>query len=90
MKRYWHAEYFDAVERLRALSERIGRSLVEISLRWLLDQDVTDSVILGASKIEHLQANIRAALTEPLPQEANEELDSIWRRLHGPTPNYNR
>lgn len=90
LKRYWHEPYFEAVEGMKGVSERAGRPLLEIAFRWLLDQDTVDSVILGASKIEHLKANIRAAATEPLSPVIREECDEVWRKLRGPTPFYNR
>ena len=69
---------------------RAGRPLLEIAFRWLLDQDVVDSVILGASKLEHLAANIEAAASAPLPAAVRDECDEVWRNLRGPSPAYNR
>ncbi|MBI1353225.1 MAG: aldo/keto reductase [Acidobacteria bacterium] len=88
--RYWHEAYFRAVEDLKKLSADSGRSLLEIAFRWLLDQDHVDSVILGASKLEHLQANLRAAASAPLSEDIRRECDRIWMELRGPTPFYNR
>ena len=34
--RYWHAQYFQAVERLKAIAQSAGRSMVSLSLNWLL------------------------------------------------------
>jgi len=90
LNRYWHKAYFEAVEEMKAVSERAERPLLEIAFRWLLDQDVVDSVILGASKIEHLEANIAAAASAPLAATVREECDDVWQKLHGPTPFYNR
>lgn len=90
LDRYWHAAYFQAVESLKALSAQCGRPLLEIAFRWLLDQDQVDSVILGASKIEHLQANIAAAQTAPLSDDIRAECDRIWDELRGPAPTYCR
>jgi aryl-alcohol dehydrogenase (NADP+) len=90
LNRYWHSGYFEAVEAMKAISSRSGRSLIEIALRWLLDQDTVDSVILGASKLEHLTANIQAAAAPPLSRELREECGEVWRNLRGPTPFYNR
>ena len=90
LERYWHEGYFRAVEDLKALAEQCGRSLLEISFRWLLDQPHVDAVILGASKLEHMEANLRAAATEPLSKDIRDECDRIWLALRGPTPAYNR
>lgn len=90
LERYWHPGYFQAVEGLKALAAESGRPMLEIAFRWLLDQDHVDSAILGASKLEHLQANIAAAAAAPLSDEIRAGCDRIWDELRGPTPQYNR
>src|SRR5690606_16372148 len=35
LNRYWHEGYFKAVEGMKAISHRSGRSLIEIAFRWL-------------------------------------------------------
>lgn len=88
--RYWHAQYFEAVEELKGIAGAHGRTLLEMSLAWLLDQEQVDSVILGASRLEQLQANVAAALSGPLPAEAIEASRDVWLKLRGATPQYNR
>ena len=90
LNRYWHRPYFEAVKEMKAVSERAGRPLLEIAFRWLLDREEVDSVILGASKVEHLEANIQAAAAAPLTPAIREECDEVWQKLRGPTPFYNR
>ncbi len=90
LSRYWHGQYFDAVKELKSIAEGHGRTLLETSLGWLLHQDQVDSVILGASRIEHLKANIEAALSGPLPAEVIDESRDVWLKLRGPAPQYNR
>lgn len=90
LSRYWHGQYFDAVQELRGTAERHGRTLLETSLGWLLHQEQVDSVILGASRIEHLKANVAAALSGPLPTEVIEESRDVWLKLRGAAPQYNR
>lgn len=88
--RYWHGQYFEAVEELKSIAEAHGRTLLEMSLSWLLHQEQVDSVILGASRFEQLHANIEAALSGPLPAEAIEASRDVWLKLRGATPQYNR
>lgn len=90
LDRYWHPQYFEAVEGMKAVSEKAGRPMIEIALRWLLDQTAVDSVILGASKVEHLEANLAAAQSEPLDESTRTACDQVWDKLRGPTPFYNR
>ena len=88
--RYWHDDYFAAVEELRAIATAAGKSLIELSLQWLLDQPQVDSIILGASRMQQLQENLRACEGSPLDSSTLVRCDAVWKRLRGITPKYNR
>jgi aryl-alcohol dehydrogenase-like predicted oxidoreductase len=90
MDRYWHPAYFDAVDKLRAASESAGRSLVSVSLNWLLHHSATDCIILGASKLDQLRQNLAALDEGPLPADLLTVCDEVWQDLRGVTPKYNR
>ncbi|WP_019814077.1 aldo/keto reductase [Saccharomonospora saliphila] len=89
-KRYWDERLFDAVERLSRVADEAGLGLPELSLRWLLNRPVTDSVLLGGSKIEHLRGNIDALARGPLPPDVVDACDEVGAFLRGPMPAYNR
>lgn len=88
--RYWHQRNFAAVEELRSIAEKAGRSLVSLSLNWLLHHTTTDCVILGASRLDQLQENIKALDDGPLSAGTVEACDQVWNVLRGPLPVYNR
>jgi aryl-alcohol dehydrogenase-like predicted oxidoreductase len=88
--RYWRGQNFRAVERLRGAAERSGRSLISLSLNWLLHHTVTDCVILGASKLEQLEQNLSSLEEGPLPEEALKVVEEVWSELRGGAPVYNR
>jgi aryl-alcohol dehydrogenase-like predicted oxidoreductase len=88
--RYWRGENFHAVERLQSIAEKSRRSLISLSLNWLMHHTPVDCVILGASKIEQLEQNLNALNEGPLPAEVVEGCNEVWRDLRGPTPVYNR
>jgi aryl-alcohol dehydrogenase-like predicted oxidoreductase len=91
LDRYWHPGYFDAVEELRAAAEKEGRSLVDVSLSWLLHHTATDCIILGASKLEQLEQNLTAfEKGGPLSAELLAVCERVWQNLRGVTPKYNR
>lgn len=90
LDRYWHADDFSAVEAIRDISEKSGRSMVSLALGWLLHHTAIECVILGASKLDHLKQNIAAAEEGPLDAETVGALDKVWERLRGVTPKYNR
>jgi aryl-alcohol dehydrogenase-like predicted oxidoreductase len=90
LDRYWHPQDFAAVEELKAIAERINRTLISLSLCWLYYHTVSDCIILGASKQEHLEWNLRVLEDGPLDPETLKACDEVWNKLRGPTPKYNR
>jgi len=91
LNRYWHPGYFDAVDELGAAARAAGRGLAEVSLNWLYRHTAADCIILGASKLDHLEQNL-AALENggPLSPQLLEACEGAWRKLRGVTPQYNR
>ncbi len=88
--RYWLDDDFAAVEELRSIAKEAGKTLVQLALQWLLSQPVVDSIILGASRLEQLQENLKAAQGGALDQPILSRCDAVWKRLRGITPKYNR
>jgi len=88
--RYWHDDDFAAVEDLRGIAREAGVSLVELAFRWLLSQERVDSIILGASRLEQLEENLKACEGPKLEAAVLERCDAVWKRLRGVTPKYNR
>jgi 1-deoxyxylulose-5-phosphate synthase len=88
--RYWHDDYFAAVEDLRIVARDAGKTLVELALQWVLAQSQVDSVILGASRMEQLEENLKACEGGPLDAGTLRRCDDVWKRLRGITPKYNR
>src|SRR3989440_5279840 len=88
--RYWHEDYFAAVEELRGIARDSGKTLVELSLQWLLSQPQVDSVILGASRPEQLDVSRKACEGGTLDDAVTARCYDVWKRLRGVTPKYNR
>jgi aryl-alcohol dehydrogenase-like predicted oxidoreductase len=90
LDRYWHPADFDAVDQLSQVAQKAGRSLLSMSLNWLYHHTATDCIILGASRVEHLEQNLAALRDGPLAAETVQACDQVWTELRGPTPKYNR
>jgi 1-deoxyxylulose-5-phosphate synthase len=88
--RYWHEQYFNAVEQLRKIAQSAGRSLISLALNWLLHHTGSDCVILGASRMEQLDENLATVNDGPLSDDVVQVCDEVWKRLRGPLPVYNR
>jgi aryl-alcohol dehydrogenase-like predicted oxidoreductase len=90
LDRYWHQADFEAVEELKKIATRAGRSLISLALNWLYYHTPIESIILGASKIEHLDQNLAVLADGPLDEPTLKSCDDVWAKLRGPTPKYNR
>jgi aryl-alcohol dehydrogenase-like predicted oxidoreductase len=90
LDRYWHQADFDAVDQLQRIASTAGRSLLSLSLNWLYHHTPSECIILGASKVEHLEENLRVLGDGPLDPETLQACDKVWAVLRGPTPKYNR
>jgi 1-deoxyxylulose-5-phosphate synthase len=90
LNRYWHKQYFDAVEELRRIAKDAGFTLVQLAIAWLMQREGAGCIILGASRAEQLRENLAAMQATPLAPAAVEACDGVWNRLRGPLPVYNR
>ena len=90
LDRYWHPAFFDAVDELGGIARAAGRSMISLSLNWLLHHTDTASIILGASRMDQLEQNIAASREGPLSAEVVKRCDKVWEKLRGQQPRYNR
>jgi aryl-alcohol dehydrogenase-like predicted oxidoreductase len=61
VQRYMTDANYDRIEQLAAWAETRDRTLAELAHAWLLAQPQVCSVISGLTRLEHLQANAKAA-----------------------------
>src|SRR5690606_32216377 len=66
------------VERLIAVAEARGRTILELAFAWLLHRHQVASVIAGATRPEQVRANA-AAVARPLANEEVAEIDEALR-----------
>lgn len=90
LDRYWHDADFAAVEELKQIASKAGRSLVSLALNWIYRHTAADCIILGASRLDHLDENLKVLGDGPLDQATLDGCDQVWLKLRGPTPKYNR
>jgi aryl-alcohol dehydrogenase-like predicted oxidoreductase len=87
--RYWLNSNFAALDELEAIARQAGKSMTQLAFQWLLSQAHVDSVIVGVSKIEHLQENLKVAEGR-LDEATLEACDVVWDKLRGEYFRYNR
>ena len=91
--RYWKKSFFNAVDVIKAAGEKHGISSVEATYRWLayhsmLNGERGDAILIGASKLNHLQQNMTAIKAGPLPEDMVEAFENAWKITKGDSPEY--
>jgi len=74
------AEAFAAIAAIRKVSERVGCSMADVSLAWLLAQPAVACVLAGASRVDQVQRNAAASDVE-LSAADLDELDQATRQV---------
>ncbi len=72
-KRYFHPADFDVLEAVEELAKNKGVSPAQIALAWMFSKDFVSSLILGTTKVNHVEQAVEA-LDIKL---SNEEIKSL-------------
>jgi aryl-alcohol dehydrogenase-like predicted oxidoreductase len=80
---YWSPANFKAVAELKKIAEDHGRSLVQFSLAWIINNPVISSAIVGASSAKQLEDNVKAVDIK-LTDEEKKACDAVWQELRPP------
>lgn len=91
--RYWKKSFFDAVNVIKLAAEKQGISSIEATYRWLayhsmLNGDRGDAILIGASKLSHLQQNMEAVKAGSLPESIIDAFEKAWTITKGDSPEY--
>lgn len=60
---------FAYLEKLEAVGEDIGHTVLEMAIGWLAAQPYVSSVIAGVTKPEQIRSNVAAASWQPTPED---------------------
>ena len=60
VQQYMQDPYYDTVDRLQSWAQARDHGLNELAQAWLLAQPQVSSVITGATRLEHVQSNVKA------------------------------
>lgn len=72
-------EVLKKIKALDEVAQRRGQTLAEMSLAWLLKDDLVTSVIVGASSVAQLADNLKATENTTFAPEELEEIAAIIR-----------
>lgn len=73
-------ETFEAIDKIRNISEEIGQPVAAVSLSWLIHQEAVTSVLAGGRSPEQIAQNVKSADMK-LTDEILEKLDKATRPL---------
>lgn len=91
--KYWKKINFEALEVIRKAVEPLRMTMIEATYRWLafhsmLNAERGDSILIGASKLNHLIDNMNAIEAGPLPDKVTEAFDNAWEVCRGDSREY--
>lgn len=89
-QRYLSDSVLAAVESFAAVADDAGITQAEMALRWVAGAQGIGSLLLGASRVSQLQANIAAIAKGPLPADIITAIDEATASVRGSQPKYNR
>jgi aryl-alcohol dehydrogenase-like predicted oxidoreductase len=89
-ERYWNEQTFQAVEQLKKIAADAGRSLLSLAFTWMLHHTAVAGIVLGASRMQQLEENLKACEQGPLSPQTVKACDEVWQAFRGPAPIYNR
>ncbi len=78
-----------AIKNLETIIQPLGISGTEAALRWICFHSAlgkADSVILGSSRIGHIEQNVKDIAKGPLPQSVVDALQSLWETVEEDAP----
>ncbi|MBC7234460.1 MAG: aldo/keto reductase family protein [Chloroflexi bacterium] len=77
MNLYWNEENKRKAQELVAIARELGTTAATLAIAWALRHPAVTSVILGTSRVEQLEENLKAVDLN-LPQEIMEQLQALY------------
>jgi aryl-alcohol dehydrogenase-like predicted oxidoreductase len=75
--RHYRSDYLlEAVAQLKPIAAELGLSMVQLALAWVLRRPEVASAIIGASRPEQIEDNVRAVGVK-LPEETLAQIDEV-------------
>lgn len=80
-------EAIEKVKKLKTISDKMGCTQAQLALAWVLKNENVSVMLIGASKIEQLEENVKSLEVLPkLTVEVMEEIEKILNNKPAPVP----
>ena len=91
--RYYHDDFFEAMDLIKPVADKHGLTLAEVALRWMthhskLGREFPDAILIGASSTRHIEQNLVDLEKGALSEEVVSALDQGWERTRRVTSKY--
>lgn len=67
----------ECIRQLNEIARARGESLAQMSLKWVLKDEVVTSVLIGASKTEQILDNLKVLTSAPFTEEELKKIDTL-------------
>lgn len=67
----------EIVRKLAVIAERRGQTVAQLALRWTLRDEAVTSALIGASRPEQVEENVRSFSSPPLTKEEIDEIECV-------------
>ncbi|MBN2201520.1 aldo/keto reductase [bacterium] len=67
----------ETIRALEAMAQRRGQTLAQMAIAWVLRQPVVTSALIGASRVEQLESNLKATENRTFGESELSEIDGI-------------
>ncbi len=74
ISRWMSDEVLGAVQKVKPVADELGLTMAQLAIAWVLQNDNVAAAIVGASRPEQVQANVKAAGVQ-IPAEALQRID---------------
>jgi len=81
---YWSQENMQSAQELERIAQELGATAAQVAIAWCLTRSDVSSVIMGATRMQQLEDNLRAA-DLVLPPEVIERIETLYP-LHDAIP----
>ncbi|GAF66077.1 aldo/keto reductase [Bacillus sp. TS-2] len=82
---YFQDYVLKCVQNLEKVAQQLGISLAQLSLAWVLRHPGVSSALIGASRPEQIEENVKAVQVE-LHSDVIEEIETILKQVEGFAP----
>lgn len=90
-----HSNWYDkpimheAVAKLQDFIQPLGLTLPEVAMRWLMYHSALgegDGIIIGGSKLEQIEGNLRDVKKGVLPESVIKVVEEVWEMVRDEAP----